>query len=57
MMKCSMAWAGLISVDVQVVAVMAKLDYDFDLGSIRPFVGAGLGVANFAVDLKAPHSI
>jgi opacity protein-like surface antigen len=33
---------------------MAKIGYDFDLGSIRPFVGAGIGVANFAVDLEAP---
>jgi opacity protein-like surface antigen len=43
-----------LSGDVQVIAVMAKIDYDFDLGSIRPFVGAGIGVANFAVDLEAP---
>jgi opacity protein-like surface antigen len=43
-----------LSGDVQVIAVMAKIDYDFDLGSIRHFVGAGIGVANFAVDLGAP---
>jgi hypothetical protein len=43
-----------LSGDVQILAVMAKLAYDLDLGSTRPFLGVGLGVANFAVDLNAP---
>ena len=39
---------------VQVFDGLAKIAYDFGDGPLRPFVGAGVGVANFGVNLESP---
>ena len=40
--------------NVQVYDGLAKLAYDFGDGPLRPYVGAGIGLANFGVDLQSP---
>ncbi len=41
--------------NVQVYDGLAKLAYDFGEGPLRPYVAAGIGVANFGVDLQSPQ--
>ena len=40
--------------DVQVVTGLVKVDYDFELGRTQPFVGVGVGLAGFGVELDSP---
>ena len=40
--------------NVQVYDGLAKLAYDFGDGPLRPYIGAGVGLANFGVDLQSP---
>ena len=39
---------------VQVYDSLVKIAYDFGDGPLRPFVGAGVGVANFGINLESP---
>lgn len=47
---------GTIDLDgnARVTNVLAKLLYDFGDGPVRPYVGAGIGLANYRVKLDAP---
>ena len=47
---------GTIDLDgeVNVYTGLAKVAYDFGDGPLRPYVGAGIGIARFDVDINAP---
>jgi opacity protein-like surface antigen len=42
--------------ETNVYTGLAKIAYDFGDGPVRPFVGAGIGVASFDVNIDAPVS-
>jgi opacity protein-like surface antigen len=47
---------GTIELDgnVSVVTTLAKLAYDFDLNSLKPFVAIGIGLAHFEAEIQVP---
>jgi hypothetical protein len=42
--------------ETRVLSALAKVAYEFDLGVLRPFAAAGLGIARYTIDLDAPSS-
>ena len=42
--------------DITVFTSMLKLAYDFELGSWKPYLAAGVGMANYQMSLEAPAS-
>jgi hypothetical protein len=42
--------------DITVFTSMLKLAYDFELGSWKPYLAAGVGMANYQISLDAPAS-